>query len=67
MTDSPRGQGQTPPQRLNGVSSEPPPKKCRTMGEDASYTATWGATNWRHKTLCRSALIHSTAPVGRQL
>eukprot|EP00969_Alexandrium_andersonii_P190415 8412244-Alexandrium_andersonii.AAC.1 len=61
------GKGRDSPQRLTGAPSEPPPKGRHTMCEDA-FTQQLGAQrSGVPSRLCRSALVHSAAPVWGRL
>eukprot|EP00969_Alexandrium_andersonii_P267596 11826076-Alexandrium_andersonii.AAC.1 len=51
-----------PPQRAFRALSEPPPYRRRTMGEQRSQRATWGAASQRRKLL----RLEESSPISTQ-
>eukprot|EP00969_Alexandrium_andersonii_P194339 8584140-Alexandrium_andersonii.AAC.1 len=67
MAEPPRGRGWTPSTMAHRGPLRAGPKRAPCCGRRCLFTATWGAALRRPKSLCRSAVAHSTAPIWGRL
>eukprot|EP00969_Alexandrium_andersonii_P263382 11641266-Alexandrium_andersonii.AAC.1 len=63
MAESPCGRGRTPSTEAHWRLLRATTKRAPNYRRRCFYTATWGSAKWCPKSLRRSAIAHSTAPL----